>query len=349
MNKKLFAKQLMAWYQVHHRPLPWRETKDPYKIWLSEIILQQTRVTQGLPYYNRFVVTFPNVKALAEADEQTVLRLWQGLGYYSRARNLHACAKMIVRDMKGRFPNNYQALMHLPGVGPYTAAAIASFAFREKVAVVDGNVFRVLARIFGIDLNIVSPEAKKSFSAIANELIDDDRPDTFNQSMMEFGAIHCTPVAPQCGDCIFSNTCVANLRGLQKVLPVKERNLTVRKRYFFYVAIRHKNKWLMKKRKDKDIWQGLYDFFLVESKRNQNWRTALAAFGEFSTGKRVADFKHVLTHQQLFVSFIDVEVSDETTFAALAGQLQLKPFSQKQIQHLPKPVLISKYLRLENP
>jgi len=343
MNKEQFTKQLIDWYQSHHRALPWRETHDPYKIWLSEIILQQTRVAQGLPYYQKFVAAFPTVQALAQADEQKVLRLWQGLGYYSRARNLHACAKMIVRDFNGRFPDNYAALTKLPGVGPYTAAAIASFAFRERVAVVDGNVFRVLARIFGIEVNIASPEGKKIFTAKANELIDDTRPDLFNQAIMEFGAIHCTPVAPQCNDCIFSKTCAANLHSLQKLLPVKEKKLTVRKRHFYYVSIRYKNKWLMKKREGKDIWHGLYDFFLVENKSKKNWRTAIAMHPEFENGKRVGEFKHVLTHQQLFATFVDVELRNEKVFMSLAKKFALKPFTKKQVDHLPKPVLISKY------
>jgi A/G-specific adenine glycosylase len=343
MNRERFNKQLIDWYQSHHRALPWRETRDPYKIWLSEIILQQTRVAQGLPYYQKFVAAFPTVQALAQAEEQKVLRLWQGLGYYSRARNLHACAKMIVRDFNGKFPDHNLALTKLPGVGPYTAAAIASFAFRERVAVVDGNVFRVLARIFGIDVNIASPEGKKVFTAKANLLIDDTRPDLFNQSIMEFGATHCTPVAPQCDHCIFSRTCVANLRGLQKLLPVKEKKLTVRKRYFCYVSIRYKNKWLMKKREGKDIWHGLYDFFLVESKSKKNWQTAIAKHLEFVNGKRVGEFKHVLTHQQLFATFIDVELKDEKEFVSLAKKFTLMPFTQKQVDNLPKPVLISKY------
>ena len=343
MNKKLFAQQLIAWYQAHHRALPWRETKDPYKIWLSEIILQQTRVAQGLPYYERFVAAFPSVKLLAEADEQKVLRLWQGLGYYSRARNLHACAKMIVREFNGRFPDTYAALTKLPGVGPYTAAAIASFAFGENVAVVDGNVFRVLARLFGMNVNIASPEGKKVFTAKANELIDAAHPDLFNQSIMEFGAIHCTPVAPQCEGCVFSKTCVANLRGLQKDLPVKEKKLTIRKRYFYYVSIRYKNKWLLKKREGKDIWHGLYDFFLVEHANKKSWRTAIAAHPEFVQGKQAAQLKHVLTHQQLFATFIHVELKNEKELTSLSKRFALTAFTQKQVEHLPKPVLISKY------
>jgi A/G-specific adenine glycosylase len=280
---------------------------------------------------------------LANASEQQVMRLWQGLGYYSRARNLHACAKMIVRDFNGRFPDNYATLTQLPGVGPYTAAAIASFAFREAVAVVDGNVFRVLARLFGIEANIASPEVKRVFTAKANELIDRVQPDLFNQAMMEFGALHCTPVAPKCDECVFSKSCIGNLRGLQKDLPVKEKKLNVRKRHFYYVAIRHGKKWLMKKREGKDIWQGLYDFLLVERSRNQNWKLALADFPEFAGGKAAAKFKHVLTHQQLFAVFVEVEAKDEKEFLKWAKKNDLQPFSKKEVDRLPKPALISKY------
>jgi A/G-specific adenine glycosylase len=346
MKKLSFANHLIDWYQINQRPLPWRETKDPYQIWLSEIILQQTRVAQGLPYYQKFVTAFPTIKSLAQASEQRVLRLWQGLGYYSRARNLHSCAKTIVNDYGGEFPTTYHQLIKLPGIGPYTAAAIASFAFGEKVAVVDGNVFRVLARVFGIDANIASPEGKTIFTAKANELIDAERPDLFNQAIMEFGAIHCTPLAPQCEGCVFSKNCFAHLHGQQKILPVKEKKLSVRKRYFYYVAIRYKNKWLMKKREGKDIWHGLHDLFLIEHNRSQNWQKALANFTELNAGKKVAEFKHILSHQQLFAVFVEVEAKSEGEFLTMADTFALKPFTRKQIEHLPKPVLISKYFEL---
>lgn len=346
MKKLSFAHQLITWYQIHQRPLPWRETKDPYKIWLSEIILQQTRVAQGLPYYQKFVTAFPTIKALANASEQRVLRLWQGLGYYSRARNLHSCAKTIINNWGGKFPTTHHQLTKLPGIGPYTAAAIASFAFGEKVAVVDGNVFRVLARVFGIDANIASPEGKTIFTAKANELLDAARPDLFNQAIMEFGALHCTPIAPKCEGCIFFKTCSAQLHSLQKILPVKEKKLSVRKRYFYYMAIRYKNKWLMKKREGKDIWQGLHDFFLIESNRSQNWQKTLAGFHELSDGKKVAQYKHILSHQQLFAVFVEVEAKNEEDFLAMADRFALNPFTRKQIEHLPKPVLISKYFEI---
>jgi len=208
-----FSKTLITWYNDNRRDLPWRQTKDPYKIWLSEIILQQTRVAQGLPYYEAFIKQFPRISDLATADEEAVLHLWQGLGYYSRARNLHLTAKMIHENNHGAFPNNYQELLKLKGVGPYTAAAIASFAFGETVALVDGNVYRVLARIFGNQTNIASSAAYKTFFELASQLIDTAQPAVFNQALMEFGALACTPKNPNCTCCPFAKDCVAYQTG----------------------------------------------------------------------------------------------------------------------------------------
>jgi len=269
MRKDFFSAIIIDWYQDNHRKLHWRETVDPYKIWLSEVILQQTRVAQGLPYYERFIISFPTVFDLAVAPSQKVLRLWQGLGYYSRARNLHRCAKQVVEKFNGHFPNSFNELTKLPGVGDYTAAAIASIAFREPVAVVDGNVYRVLARVFGIEKDIASGEGKKYFFSLANKLIDKTRPDLFNQALMEFGALHCLPKNPKCGECIFSKSCNANQRNLQAVLPVKSKKLKIKTRYFYYFILINKNKVLLKRRTEKDIWQGLNDFYLIETTRSQ--------------------------------------------------------------------------------
>ncbi|MES1225059.1 MAG: A/G-specific adenine glycosylase, partial [Bacteroidota bacterium] len=267
MDKRYFSDIIVKWYLNNKRNLPWRESRDPYNIWLSEIILQQTRVSQGLPYYERFVTTYPTVDALAAAPEQDVLRLWQGLGYYSRARNLHKCAKTVVELHEGKFPGSFQQLLSLPGIGEYTAAAVASIAFEEPVAVVDGNVFRVLSRLFGIDTPINSSEGKKIFTDLANAFIGSDRPDLHNQAVMEFGALFCTPVKPLCEECIFQKNCVAFKNNLQQVLPVKIKNKPGRKRYFYYVVMEHKNALLMRKRDQKDIWLGLFDFHLIEKKR----------------------------------------------------------------------------------
>jgi A/G-specific adenine glycosylase len=348
MNRTLFGKKIVDWYAENKRRLPWRDTTDPYKIWLSEVILQQTRVAQGLPYYERFIKTFPTVFDLAKAPVSSVLRLWQGLGYYSRARNLHACAKSVVDDFGGKFPSTFEELKKLKGIGPYTAAAIASIAFRESVAVVDGNVYRVLARVFGIDLDIASTEGKVFFFDKANELISTHEPDLFNQAMMEFGALHCLPQNPKCEECVFAKTCVANQRGLQKELPVKLKKTKVRKRYLYYFIIGHNSKILMKERGAKDIWQGLYDFYLVETKRNKKIENLLKEnqwLMGFQPTAHSKTIKHILSHQQLMVRFVQLEVKSKTNFTQLAKTLNMKAYSNKQIESLPKPILIGKYLR----
>ena len=212
---KIFVAQLLQWYNEHKRNLPWRMSPKPYNVWLSEIILQQTRVSQGLPYYQRFVEKYPTVQELAAAPPQEVMRLWQGLGYYSRARNLHACAKKICDEHRGIFPTTFEALKKLPGIGDYTAAAIASICFKQAVAVVDGNVYRVMARVFGIDTDINSPKAKKEFFELANTLIHPEKPDDYNQAVMEFGALHCTPQNPKCTTCPVSKICVAKQKDMQ--------------------------------------------------------------------------------------------------------------------------------------
>jgi A/G-specific adenine glycosylase len=343
MGNRGFSKKIIQWYEENKRSLPWRQTTDPYKIWLSEIILQQTRVAQGLPYYNRFVETFPNVFSLAKAPQQQVLRLWQGLGYYSRARNLHTCAKTVVDDFGGKFPDSYQELKKLKGIGPYTAAAVASIAFKESVAVVDGNVFRVLSRVFGIEKDIASNEGKIFFSAKANELIPKVHPDLFNQAMMEFGALHCLPQNPKCDTCVFAKACVANQHDLQKVLPVKSKKLKVRNRYFYYFVIRHQNKILMKQREGKDIWQGLYDFYLVETRRNSKTEVLIKENILLKGSTKISEskiYRHILSHQKLMVRFVEMELPSTKTPASLG----LKWFTEKQVAKLPKPILIAKYL-----
>jgi A/G-specific adenine glycosylase len=347
MKKDFFSKRIIDWYEINHRDLPWRKTRDPYKIWLSEIILQQTRVSQGLPYYEEFVKSFPTVFDLAKASEQKVLRLWQGLGYYSRARNLHRCAKEIVKNFNGEFPNSFEGLKGLHGVGPYTAAAIASIAFHESVAVVDGNVFRVLARVFGIEKDIASDEGKKYFFSLANKLIDESKPDLFNQAIMEFGALHCLPKNPKCDECIFSKNCEANQRNLQGLLPVKSKKLKVRTRYFYYFVIHSKKKIFMHRRTEKDIWQGLYDFYLIETKRTQKTDTLIKEdkFLTKSTIIRESEvYKHILSHQKLKVKFIDVEKSLSKKDETITLSLALKKFTLKEISKLPKPILIDRFL-----
>ncbi len=344
MDKRYFSDKVVEWYQLNKRELPWRDTKDPYKIWLSEIILQQTRVIQGLPYYLNFVEKFPSVTELAAASEQEVLRLWQGLGYYTRARNLHKCAKELVSIYNGTFPKTYFELLKLPGIGEYTAAAIASFAYKEPVAVVDGNVFRVLSRVFGIDLEINRPEGKKHFTQVANDLINAKNPDLHNQAMMEFGATYCTPKYPRCEDCIFKSSCFAFQNNLVSALPVKVKSKASQKRFFYYLVVRKGKSLAMKIRDQKGIWHGLYDFPLIEKTRAVKIEKILSEDVKWSAKKPKPEisksYKHILSHQIIAAKFIILPFGEIT--AAL--RKELKFYSPNQMAELPKPVLISRFL-----
>jgi len=348
MDKRYFSDKVVEWYKEHQRDLPWRGTQDPYRIWLSEIILQQTRVNQGLPYYLRFLEAFPTVTDLALANEEQVLRLWQGLGYYSRARNLHKCAKVIVDNYQSIFPGTYDELLQLPGIGEYTAAAIASFAFKEAVAVVDGNVFRVLSRLFGIETAINSPTGKKQFTELANGLINKKVPHEFNQGIMEFGALHCTPKNPNCGSCVFRKNCVANQQDLQDVLPVKIKAKKARNRHFNYFIIQNDHQILMKKRTSGDIWQSLYDFFLVETPRAAIPKKIIPEHdvlnliyknrkGEMTSFKK---YKHVLSHQIIHATFNHIVLKSKPK--GISKDLVWVPL--KKMDTLPKPILINKFL-----
>jgi A/G-specific adenine glycosylase len=345
MDRRYFSEKLVEWYVEHRRDLPWRDTDDPYNIWLSEIILQQTRVIQGLPYYLKFVEKYPDVKSLATASEEEILRLWQGLGYYSRARNLHKCAKEVMLSFEGRFPNHYADLLTLPGIGEYTAAAIASFSAKEKVAVVDGNVFRVLARIHGETTAINSPEGKKLFFALANDIIPENNPDVFNQAIMEFGALWCTPKQPRCTACPFASSCFAATNGLQSDLPVKIPARKSRKRYFNYFVVKKGNSILMKRREGKDIWHGLYDFYLVETPRSIRPEKLIRS-DKFLQGietknlKASENYRHVLSHQTIISKFVVMEEGHHS----IAAEDSLKYYPIKKIHDLPKPVLISRFL-----
>lgn len=346
MDKRYFSEKLVKWYINNKRELPWRATRDAYKIWLSEIILQQTRVKQGLPYYESFLQAYPTVHQLAKASEQQVLRLWQGLGYYTRARNLHKCAKTIVEKFNGKFPETFQQLITLPGVGEYTAAAIASFAYREPVAVVDGNVFRVLSRIYGIDTIINSPQGKNEFTALANSLISEKDPDLHNQAIMEFGATWCTPKNPNCEECIFKSSCFAYTRNMQHQFPVKAKIKNSRKRYFYYVVLEQGKSLMMKKRIEKDIWNGLFDFQLIEKSRPVKVEKLLE---EKYLKKIIEDqnnitisktYKHVLSHQIIHSRFILIKTSRKIN----GVKDGLAYYSLKKISKLPKPVLVSRFL-----
>jgi A/G-specific adenine glycosylase len=259
-----FAHELLTWYPNNKRDLPWRDIDNPYFIWLSEVILQQTKVAQGMPYYLRFVENYPTIGAMAAAEEKDILRLWQGLGYYSRARNMHQTAQIIVNEYDSNFPNTYKTLKKLKGIGDYTASAIASFAFGEKVAVLDGNVFRVLARVFGVEEDIMSTKGKKVFAELAKSLLPNQQTNTYNQAIMEFGALYCKPSSPDCPNCILRDSCVAFASKKQDILPIKAKKTVAKKRYLHYLVFEFENKLLLKERNAGDVWQGLYDFVLVE-------------------------------------------------------------------------------------
>lgn len=254
----------MYWHTSHLRPMPWKGERDPYKIWLSEIILQQTRVEQGLPYYEKFIAAYPTVSHLADASQDEVLKNWEGLGYYSRARNMHATAKYIAGELAGRFPDTYAGIRALKGVGDYTAAAIAAFAYDLPHAVLDGNVYRVLARFFGIGTSIDTPAAKKEFSALAATLLDTARPGAYNQAIMDFGATHCTPRQPACATCPLQKHCVAFKTGQVSELPVKSKAAEKKDRFFAYAVFYHGDHTWVRQRAGKDIWQNLYEFPLLE-------------------------------------------------------------------------------------
>lgn len=346
MGKRYFPDKIVKWYAENKRSLPWRDTKDPYKIWLSEIILQQTRVVQGLPYYLRFVKRYPTISDLAAAPQDEVLRLWQGLGYYTRARNLQKCAQTIVEKHQGRFPDSCKELASLPGIGEYTAAAIASISYNEHVAVVDGNVFRVLSRVFGIDTPINSPEGKKIFSELANSFIHQTNPAEYNQALMEFGAMFCTPKNPRCEECIFKKSCHAFQKNLQNQLPVKIKGKASRKRYFYYFVFDQGEKLMMRKREEKDIWLGLFDFHLVERKKaidpekllkEETVNPWITKAMDVSISK---PYKHILTHQTIFSRFIIIKNKKKPV--GIKGNHAV--YTLKQINDLPKPVLVSRFL-----
>ncbi|UII22108.1 A/G-specific adenine glycosylase [Fulvivirga ligni] len=351
VNNTAFAQRLIQWYKKNARELPWRETADPYKIWLSEIILQQTRVVQGLPYYNKFIDAFENVSKLAQADEQSVLRLWQGLGYYSRARNLHKCAREIHENFNNFFPTDYKSLLKLPGIGKYTAAAIASFSFKEKVPVIDGNVYRVLARVFGLSDDIASGKGHKEFEKLAWQLIPGESPDIYNQAIMEFGAMHCTPKTPLCEDCIFNVECVARQQNLQGTLPVKSKKVKVTNRYFNYVVLNINGSMVLNKRLEGDIWQGLYDFPLLEA---ESFLSIDDVKGRYDLLKEIKesihsvdvseDYKHILTHRRIFARFFTIHLDHSTSLINLLKRNNLHVFTEKEVEDLPKPVLVSRYL-----
>jgi A/G-specific adenine glycosylase len=307
-----FAAIIIRWYGKNHRNLPWRNTRDPYKIWLSEVILQQTRVDQGLHYYNKFVERYPDIQSLASADEEEVLKMWQGLGYYSRARNLLKTSLEIKEKYKSRFPDSYEEILSLKGIGPYTAAAIASFAYDLPHAVVDGNVYRVLSRYFGVDLATDSTEGKKYFAGLASELIPHDQPAVYNQSIMEFGAMQCVPVNPDCPSCVLRTSCKAYSDKTVSVLPFKSKKTIVQKKWFYYFVIKHKNHYYIRKRNESSIWKNMYDFPLIEADAPLQKKKLTNTFSaqqkeELTYSFRKKTYHHQLSHRSIQAQFIIAE------------------------------------------
>ena len=342
-----FSKILIKWYLQNKRDLPWRNTANPYPIWLSEIMLQQTRVAQGTPYFLSFTTEFPTVFDLAAASEEQVLKLWQGLGYYSRARNLHKTAQYIATELNGIFPNNYNDLLKLKGIGEYTAAAIASFAYHECVAVVDGNVFRVLSRYFNIETDIAQACAKKEFAALAFELMPKDNPATFNQAIMEFGALQCVPKSPNCSICVFNESCAALQKKKVDRLPVKSKKIKVRNRYFNYIVANDENEnTLIQKRTSKGIWQNLYEFPLLETEKEENFDFVLEQiqseyFKENSISSMLEtndkSIIHKLSHQHLHIKFWKVNVN---------GTIK-NGINQENLKTFPFPIVIHNFIEKE--
>ena len=310
---------LIDWYGEYHRDLPWRGTTDPYRIWISEIILQQTRVAQGLDYYYRFIGRFSDVQTLAEAPEDEVLRYWQGLGYYSRARNIHAAARDVMSLFDGKFPDTYEGVRSLKGIGDYTAAAIVSFAYGLPYAAVDGNVYRWLARLFNIDTPIDSGEGKKYFAELAQSLLPEDQAAVFNQATMEFGALQCVPKSPDCPVCPFADRCLALANGTVEKRPVKKGKTEVKPRWFNYLVVRCGNEILLGQRTGKDIWQNLYEYPLIETDRvldftelqeTEAFRRLFDAAGEVALRRTTIMPKHILSHRIIYTTFYAFEISE---------------------------------------
>lgn len=346
------GKVLIDWYSQHKRNLPWRDTKNPYLIWVSEIILQQTRVDQGLDYYNRFIDTFPNINTLASANIDTVLKIWQGLGYYSRARNMHFTANYIVNELNGKFPKNFNELKKLKGVGDYTAAAIASFAFKEAVPVVDGNVFRFLSRLYGIFESTQTTSGKKVFFEKALEIIDENNPAEFNQAIMEFGAIQCTPANPDCQNCVFNLNCYALNKDKVSSLPIKKEKIKTKNRYFNYIYIIYNENTFIKQRTEKDIWQLLYQFPLIETNKKIS-DNELLNHPDFikilkNTNPKIKNSifekKHILSHQIIYAKFIKINIQKMNQY--LTKNYILTPIDS--LKNFSIPRLMDSYLEHVN-
>jgi len=351
--KNIEIRRLLSdWYNLNKRDLPWRNTRNPYLIWISEIILQQTRVVQGYDYFQRFVQNFPSVEALAKADEQEVLKLWQGLGYYSRARNLHIAAKSVVQDFGGTFPDNYKDILSLKGVGDYTAAAIASFAYSLPYAVVDGNVYRVLSRLYAIEEPIDTGKGKKLFALLAQDLLDKENPAIHNQAIMELGALQCTPVNPVCHGCPLHHICLAYNSATVPNFPVKKGKTSVKWRFFNYFNIQQGAYMYLNKRVQDDIWKNLYELPLIETsddteienlKNSDDFRMIFNNLGEVTINPLYVSLKHVLSHRIIYAKFYEISISDDSVIKN--GYIRIR---KEDLHEYPISRLVEKYIEKQN-
>lgn len=337
-----FTTKLLRWYQGHQRDLPWRRQNDPYKIWVSEVILQQTRVEQGLPYYQRFIHRFPDVSSLANAPEQDVLKYWQGLGYYSRARNMHAAARQLCNQYGGVLPKTPEALRQIKGIGPYTAAAIASIAFGHPIAAIDGNAYRVLSRYFASSLPIDSSAGRKYFQDLGNQLLGDGPSGDFNQALMDVGAGICTPRQPQCTNCPLIDECRAYSLNIQDAFPVKSKSLQRRERSFHFLWVEDENCVAFEQRQAGDIWQGLYQLPLIEQRPADSknaWRKTLTKLTDTkATPQLVWHTRHLLTHQNLHIYFYELRLTRQQTQALSNNSIQWVPFNNIAALPVPRPL-----------
>ncbi len=345
--KKFFTKELLRWNKYdNNRVMPWKNEKDPYKIWISEIILQQTRVSQGLEYYNRFIKKFPTAKSIAIAPEYEVFKAWEGLGYYTRCKNIIASANYISEELNGKFPETYEDILKLKGIGSYTASAITSFAYNLPFSVLDGNVFRVLSRYFAIPIPIDNLQGKKFYSDLAYELLDKKLPGVYNQSIMDFGATICKPM-PLCEECPLKSRCEAYLQGKQLQLPVKEKVILKKSRWLYYLVVTYRNKFYVRKREQKDIWQNLYEFILIEAPKaltttkfenSDNYKSIFNGKGyKIESVSKV--YKQQLTHQTINGQFLNISVK------LPLGLNNYQLISAERIKQLPFPKFITTYLK----
>ena len=342
-------RKLLDWYKNNRRDLPWRKTSDPYKIWISEIILQQTRVDQGLHFYNRFINRFPTVFDLAKATMDEVMFYWKGLGYYSRARNLHFSANFIVSNLNGEFPANFNDLLQLKGVGKYTAGAIASIAYKEAVPVVDGNVVRVYSRLFGIDLPFDTGKGKRLMEDVAQKHLAKNAPGDYNQAIMDFGAVQCTFQKPDCDNCILKSQCYAFKNNMIAHLPVKSKRAKVKNRYFYFMVIQNEKNTYIEKREENDIWHSLYQFPLIETLKRTSFNKIIEneTFknifwgNEISFGRQSREIVHILTHQKLHARFYHIKIKDKLSFNGY------REIAYEELHTIPFPRLIEQYIENE--